>query len=92
MKKKPEFKRTDVETNTILFEIERIQKAIQSTELLFDNCIDDELIDACIFEHKALQSRYQFLLKQARDQSITVPIKFCSNAHDMPKKAKTAAI
>jgi len=56
--------------------IEEIREVCRQLELVnarFDMTGDGDLIDACIYEQKALRARYRYLLAQAREQGLRAP-------------------
>ncbi|MCL2633730.1 MAG: YaaL family protein [Oscillospiraceae bacterium] len=48
-------------------ELDKLTERIQKQEQLFDLIEDEDLIEAIIYEHKALQARYAYLIKKARE-------------------------
>lgn len=48
-------------------EIIKTQLALESAYSNFENVIDPDLIDCSIYELNAVQKRYKFLLKQAKE-------------------------
>ena len=52
--------------------INEIRSRMEIVDNLFSNLSNADLIDACVYEKMALTSRYNYLLKQAREleQSI----------------------
>lgn len=48
-------------------EISRTKLALESANSNFENVIDPDLIDCCIYEVNAVQKRYKFLLRQAKE-------------------------
>ncbi|QHQ60253.1 DUF2508 family protein [Anaerocolumna sedimenticola] len=55
------------QTNALLGEIEKTKLALESAYSNFENVIDPDLIDCYIYEVNAIQKRYKFLLKQAKE-------------------------
>ncbi|MCL2037277.1 MAG: YaaL family protein [Oscillospiraceae bacterium] len=49
-------------------EINKLNQRIQEKEQLFDLVEDDDLIEAIIYEQKALHSRYTYLIKKAKKE------------------------
>jgi len=47
-----------------------INERMQRQEQLFDLVDDDDLIEAIIYEQKALTSRYSYLIKRAKEESL----------------------
>lgn len=50
----------------LLKEINRTMVALEAAYSNFENVVDPDLIDSCIYELNAIQNRYKFLLKQAK--------------------------
>ena len=55
----------------LLADIEKTQNALEIAYSNFDNVTDPDLIDCSIYELKAVQMRYRFLLKQAELLDLT---------------------
>ncbi|HKL79233.1 MAG TPA: YaaL family protein [Mobilitalea sp.] len=55
----------------LLNEINRTKIALEAAYSNFENVIDPDLIDSCIYEMNAVQNRYKFLLKQAKASEKT---------------------
>lgn len=47
-------------------EINKTKIALEAAYSNFENVVDPDLIDSCIYELNAVQNRYRFLLKQAK--------------------------
>ena len=56
--------------NQIQDELAELSQQIQEQEKLFDLVDDEDLIEAIIYEQKSLRSRYTYLIKQAKEQSL----------------------
>lgn len=50
----------------LLNEINKTKLALEAAYSNFENVVDPDLIDSCIYEMNAVQNRYKFLLKQAK--------------------------
>lgn len=50
----------------LINEINRTKIALEAAYSNFENVVDPDLIDSCIYEMNAVQNRYRFLLKQAK--------------------------
>lgn len=59
-------KKRDQRADELLREIEKTQKALETAYQTFENVVDPDLIDSCIYEVNAIQHRYKFLLRQAK--------------------------
>lgn len=62
------FSKKRISQADILFEeIMKTKLALESAYSNFENVIDPDLIDCYIYEVNAVQKRYKFLLKQAKE-------------------------
>lgn len=62
------FSKTKKQQNDVLIsEIKKTKLALESAYSNFENVIDPDLIDCYIYEVNAIQKRYKFLLKQAKE-------------------------
>lgn len=52
--------------NALINEINKTKIALEAAYSNFENVVDPDLIDSCIYEMNAVQNRYRFLLKQAK--------------------------
>lgn len=52
--------------NYLLKEINQTKIALEAAYSNFENVVDPDLIDSCIYQLNAVQNRYRFLLKQAK--------------------------
>ena len=59
-----------MQQNRLQDELSQVNQRLQEQEHLFDLVDDDDLIEAIIYEQKALRSRYAYLIKQAKEQSL----------------------
>ena len=50
----------------LLNEINKTKIAMEAAYSNFQNVVDPDLIDSCIYEMNAVQNRYKFLIKQAK--------------------------
>lgn len=55
----------------LLEEMKEVSRLLACNDLWFDLECDENLIDACIYQRIALQSRYRYLLQQAKKQGVT---------------------
>ena len=65
-------KRKMPKEDLLISEINRTKLALEAAYSNFENVVDPDLIDSCIYEMNAVQNRYKFLLKQAKAANITV--------------------
>jgi hypothetical protein len=64
------FKKKQEEFNKeLLQEIANTQKELESAYSNFENVVDPDLIDSCIYQVNAIQHRYKFLLKQVKNST-----------------------
>lgn len=63
--------RPQAEDNPTLDAIRDIYQRMTAIESQFSLQEDHDLIEACIFEMKALRAQYRFLLRRAKDEGIT---------------------
>jgi len=59
-------KKRSPKDNVLINEINKTKIAMESAYSNFENVVDPDLIDSCIYELNAVQNRYRFLLKQAK--------------------------
>lgn len=59
-------KKLNYEEKLLQSEIAQTKLALESAYSHFENVLDPDLIDYCIYELNAIQKRYEFLLKQAK--------------------------
>lgn len=59
-------KRICTEQDALMLEIQKTKLALDCAYSNFENVIDPDLIDCYIYELNAVQKRYKFLLKQAK--------------------------
>jgi hypothetical protein len=52
--------------NYLINEINKTKIAMEAAYSNFQNVVDPDLIDSCIYEMNAVQNRYRFLLKEAK--------------------------
>lgn len=52
--------------NPLIDEINQTKMALEAAYSNFENVVDPDLIDSCIYELNAIQNRYRFLIKQAK--------------------------
>lgn len=59
-------KKKKQQNDALLNEIRRTKLALESAYSNFENVVDPDLIDCYIYEVNAVQKRYKYLLKQAK--------------------------
>ena len=75
MSRKDRLKKFNVENEKIIKEIKQAQNDIKNAENFFQNVTDIELIDVAIYELEAKKSKYQYLIKIAKEKGIKRSIK-----------------
>lgn len=60
------------EHNLLLDQIEQVRAHLEQMQNTFDTLTDHDLIESCIYQMESLEVRYNYLLKQARKQGISV--------------------
>ena len=65
-------KRISKEHELLLSEIYKTKMELEIAYSNFQNVVDPDLIDSCIYEVNAIQQKYKFLLKQAKAADQTV--------------------
>ena len=58
------------DADPILLEIWEVTKKLENIKCRFDFEVDDDMIEACIYEERALLSRYSFLLTLAKQKGL----------------------
>jgi hypothetical protein len=57
------------EQGGLVEEIREVRRQIEAVRACFALETDDDLLDAAIYQHEALQARYRYLLRQARENN-----------------------
>lgn len=65
----------DKDKEKIIKEIRRAQMDVSTAENFFQVVTDPELIDVAIYELEAKKSRYQYLLKVAKEKGVKKSLK-----------------
>ncbi len=60
-------KKIESKYGSLVSDIEKIKVALDSAYSNFENVSDPDLIDSYIYEVNAMQKRYKFLLRQAKE-------------------------
>ncbi|MCL1823390.1 MAG: YaaL family protein [Oscillospiraceae bacterium] len=63
---------TNLENEDLKAELFIVRDMLKAQERNFNQTDDENLIEALIYEQKALQSRFAFLIKQAREKGLEV--------------------
>ena len=72
MKRTDPGKNADSRRQQLLEDIRKTKYALDCANSTFENVVDPDLIDCSIYELKAVQMRYRFLLKQAELLDLTM--------------------
>ncbi|QJA09834.1 YaaL family protein [Romboutsia sp. CE17] len=75
MARKDKLKNNNLEKEKIINEIKQAQKDIKNAENFFQNVTDIELIDVAIYELEAKRSKYQYLIRIAKEKGIKRSVK-----------------
>ena len=65
----------DPALSELLRELHDARAALAQAYLRFDNTVDEELVDACVFEINAMQSRYNYLLRRIKEHDAQAAMK-----------------
>ena len=57
--------------NYLIDEINKTKIAMEAAYSNFQNVVDPDLIDSCIYELNAVQNRYKFLLRKAKETNTS---------------------
>lgn len=63
-------KKRSVEEENILRQTRDLQEQIKIARLQFDQAVEPELIEACVFELNSLQAKYNYFLRLAREMDL----------------------
>ena len=64
--------RSNREREEILSELERISDMLKKNETLFNIAEDEKMVEAVIYEQMSLQSRYIYMLNQAKEKGVKI--------------------
>ena len=70
-RKRETLSETDPAKQRLLEEIRLVCQMMQTAHSRFSAQSDGDLMEACIYEMEALEARYRYLNRQAREQGIT---------------------
>lgn len=70
-RKRESLPEVDLEKERLLEEIRLVCQMMQTAHSRFSAQSDEDLMEACIYEMEALEARYRYLNRQAREQGIT---------------------
>ena len=60
------------ENTQLVEDIREVCRQLDNTSTLFAMETDEDLLDAAIYQTKALRARYRYLLRQARERELEV--------------------
>ncbi len=60
------------EQKYLLAELIQTRNALAAAYSTFDNVVDPDLIDSCIYQVNATQLRYKFLLERAKESNVDI--------------------
>lgn len=60
-------KKLDFHRDELINELQRVQSDIDDARLRFNQATEKELVDQCVYEINALQSRYTYFLRLIRE-------------------------
>ena len=58
----------DPSADELMRELQRSQNALEEAYLRFNNTVEPELVDACVYEISAAQARCSYLLRIIKEQ------------------------
>jgi hypothetical protein len=59
-----------LERQNILYGIQELRGQLNYARMRFNEATEPELVDACVYEISALQAKYNYFLRLAREQGI----------------------
>lgn len=65
---------TDLQNQQLIDDISDVKMRLDSAHCRFDYALEEDLVESIIYEIESLESRYGYLLKQAKTRGI-----LCSN-------------
>lgn len=68
----PKEKTKKQEESPLAEEIREVSRLLSCNEAWFRLETDEDLIEACIYESRALRARYRYLLRMAREQNVHI--------------------
>ena len=69
-RKAKDLPREDGEGKALLEQMDDVCLRLKSARCRFDNALDEELVEAAIYELDALESRYAYLLRRAKQLGV----------------------
>lgn len=79
MRKNRRFRRAshDDATRELLRELEEMRAELGAAYTRFDAATEPELVDACVYEINAAQSRYNYLIRAIKEAGAEAALKAC---------------
>ena len=68
----PQEKTKKQEESPLAEEIREVSRLLSCNEAWFRLETDEDLIEACIYESRALRARYRYLLRMSREQNVHI--------------------
>ena len=68
----PQEKTKKQEESPLAEAIREVSRLLSCNEAWFRLETDEDLIEACIYESRALRARYRYLLRMAREQNVHI--------------------
>lgn len=59
-----------ISSEEIIVNLRRLEQQIRENDALFNETLESDLIDACIYDGKALRSRYRYYHNLARSRGL----------------------
>ena len=66
--------KVEEQSQKLLEEIREIKQEIACNEGWFSMELDEDLIEACVYQGQALRARYRYLLRRARQEKVQAPM------------------
>ena len=74
VRKAKELPKENQSEKELLAQLDDVQLRLKSAQCRFDNALDEELVDAAVYELDALESRYAYLLRRAKQLGVIRPV------------------
>lgn len=71
--KKPE-RLLSYDEKYLIYELTQSKNALDAAYSCFENAIEPDIIDSCIYQVNSAQIRYKFLLEKAKAANLTIAI------------------
>lgn len=67
---KPKSKSAMAKNDDVIGEINTVKEQLRNVQNRFDLYTDFDLTESCIYEMEALEARYRYLIKKAKNQNV----------------------